>query len=75
MDKDFKYKEVETGLSVERTLDVAATIANLIPLIGGPVASILSGISGAKKNSAFLKSSRVFQMIFAILSLRLRTIT
>lgn len=36
MEKDFEYKEVQTGLPPERALDVAATVANLVPLIGGP---------------------------------------
>jgi hypothetical protein len=55
VEKDFEYKEVETGLPVERALDVAATVANLVPLIGGPVASILGGISAGRKEQRVLE--------------------
>jgi hypothetical protein len=36
-------------------LDVAATVASLVPSIGGPVASILSGISGGRKEQRILE--------------------
>lgn len=55
MQEDFHYKEVQTELPAERALDVAATVANLIPLIGGPVASILSSISGGRKEQRILE--------------------
>lgn len=55
MDKDFEYNEVETGLSAERALDIAATVANFVPLIGGPVSSIISGISGGRKEQRILE--------------------
>jgi hypothetical protein len=55
VEKDFEYKEVETGLSAERALDVAATLANLVPLIGGPVASVIGGISGGRKEQRILE--------------------
>lgn len=55
MEKDFEYKEVETGLPAERALNVAATLANLVPLIGGPVASIIGGISGGRKEQRILE--------------------
>jgi hypothetical protein len=53
--KDFEYKEVETGLPAERALDVAATLANLVPLIGGPVANIIGGISGGRRKERILE--------------------
>lgn len=55
MKNDFEYKEVEIGLPAERALDVAATLANLIPLIGGPVASIIGGVSGGRKEQRILE--------------------
>lgn len=55
MEEDFEYKEVETGLPADRALDVAAVVANLVPLIGGPVSSILSGISGGRKEQRILE--------------------
>jgi len=55
VEKDFEYNEVETGLPAERALDVAATLANLVPLIGGPVASIIGGISGGRKEQRILE--------------------
>ncbi|MGH9771262.1 MAG: hypothetical protein ACRD4Q_06145 [Candidatus Acidiferrales bacterium] len=54
--KDFEYKEVETGLPDERALDVAAAIANIVPLIGGPIASIIGGISAGKKEQRILEA-------------------
>ncbi len=54
MEKDFEYREVGTGLSAERALDVATIVASLVPLIGGPVASILSGISGGRREQRVL---------------------
>ena len=58
MKKDFEYKEVQVGLPAERALDVAATLANLVPLIGGPVANILGGISGGRKEERVLEVIR-----------------
>lgn len=55
MNKDLEYKEVHTGLPAERALDLAATVANLVPLIGGPVSSILSGLSGGRKEQRILE--------------------
>jgi hypothetical protein len=55
VEKDFEYKEVETGLPAERALDVAASLANLVPLIGGPVAGIIGGISGGRKEQRILE--------------------
>jgi hypothetical protein len=53
--EDFKYSEVETGLPAERALDMAAFIANLVPLIGGPASSIISGISSGRKEQRVLE--------------------
>jgi hypothetical protein len=55
VNKDIQYEEVQTGLPAERALEVAAAVATLVPLIGGPVASILSGISGARKEQRVLE--------------------
>jgi hypothetical protein len=54
MEEDFEYKEVSTGLPAERALDVAAVLANLVPLIGGSVANIISGISGGRREQRVL---------------------
>jgi hypothetical protein len=53
--KDFEYKEVETGLPAERALDVAATVANLVPLIGGPLSNVLGGFSAGRKEARILE--------------------
>jgi hypothetical protein len=58
MEKDFEYKEVQIGLPAERALDVAAALVNLAPLIGGPVASILRGISGGRKQQRVMEVIR-----------------
>ena len=54
MEKDFEYKEVQTG-SADRALDVAAFLTNLVPLIGGPVAGLISGFSGNRKEQRVLE--------------------
>jgi Sec-independent protein translocase protein TatA len=49
MGEDFKYKEIPTGLPAETALDLASTVANLIPGFGGAVGNVLSGLSADRK--------------------------
>src|SRR5437868_5580687 len=48
-DDEFTYKEVPTGMPSETALDLAATVSSLVPLIGGAVGNVLSGISQGRK--------------------------
>lgn len=49
--KDDKPDLIPATASAETTLDVAAFVASAVPWIGGPVSSVLSGISMGRKFS------------------------
>ena len=48
-DDEFTYKEVPTGLSAETALDIASTLTNFVPWIGGAVSNVLGGLSVGRK--------------------------
>ena len=48
-DDEFTYKELPSGLPAETALDMAATLSNLVPWIGGAVGNVLGGLSVGRK--------------------------
>jgi hypothetical protein len=48
-DDKFAYKEVPTGLPAETALDIASTLTNFVPWIGGAVSNVLGGLSVGRK--------------------------
>ena len=48
-DDEFTYKEVPTGLPAETALDIASTLTNFVPWIGGAVSNVLGGLSVGRK--------------------------
>ena len=48
-DDEFTYREVPTGLPAETAVDIASTLANFLPWIGGPVSNVLGGLSVGRR--------------------------